>query len=589
MRAVAFCNNDIVWLAWRYDQKIPGCLGFAIYRIDVATGQQTPLPAMATFNGQDATKDRTTLDDPVQKFSWKDVYATAAGRGKAWQYKIVPMGGQPGALQPLPDAHFPALTTNTVTLSADYGQVSVYFNRGILATQSTADKLGATADTAPSLVALTKALYTIDDPLRNDLAGQMIEALTVLPDAAQQGNRSLYCAFYEFDDPQVIGELKKLGSKLHLVLSNMPDKDSNDTYAPQRQEIKDAGAQVRDRFMKSNHIGHNKFQVLLEDTTPTHALFGSTNVTAHGLCAQTNNTVIIHHPDVARAYKNYWDQLYGDTLTEGTVTAQQAPALRQWCQQQGSASHGQPIGLDKGSLEVWFSPNTPHARASSPGPDEVRPPDLDIVFKLISEATQAVLFLVFEPGYPSIVDAVGAALKANPALFVRGAVTDPYAAAQFKQDVTGDGQKVVRLKNSDTPPDEDFRVIHTRGVNKADKFGQWAQELNQAGHAVVHDKIVVIDPFSDNCVVITGSHNCGYKASYDNDENLNIIRGHREAAQAFAVHCLDVYDHYSWRYWLEKDPANAWHFLAANADWQDNYVSADKIKSAELKFWLGEQ
>ena len=73
---------------------------------------------------------------------------------------------------------------------------------------------------------------------------------------------------------------------------------------------------------------------------------------------------------------------------------------------------------------------------------------------------------------------------------------------------------------------EDARVIHAQGVTKGDAFGQWEAELNKAGFAVIHDKIVVIDPFSDNCVVVTGSHNLGYKASYDNDENMAIIRDH---------------------------------------------------------------
>jgi phosphatidylserine/phosphatidylglycerophosphate/cardiolipin synthase-like enzyme len=35
---------------------------------------------------------------------------------------------------------------------------------------------------------------------------------------------------------------------------------------------------------------------------------------------------------------------------------------------------------------------------------------------------------------------------------------------------------------------------------------------------------VVVDPFSDNCVVVTGSHNLGFTASYNNDENMAIIR-----------------------------------------------------------------
>lgn len=54
----------------------------------------------------------------------------------------------------------------------------------------------------------------------------------------------------------------------------------------------------------------------------------------------------------------------------------------------------------------------------------------------------------------------------------------------------------------------------------------WEKELLNAGHAVIHDKIVVIDPFDpDNSAVVLGSHNLGYKASYTNDENLLVIRG----------------------------------------------------------------
>ena len=80
----------------------------------------------------------------------------------------------------------------------------------------------------------------------------------------------------------------------------------------------------------------------------------------------------------------------------------------------------------------------------------------------------------------------------------------------------------------------------------------------------------------------------GYKASYNNDENLNIIRNHRAVAEAYAAHCLDVYDHYAWRYWLETNNDKAWHFLAADDSWQDAYFSPDnQVKSAELKFWLG--
>lgn len=68
------------------------------------------------------------------------------------------------------------------------------------------------------------------------------------------------------------------------------------------------------------------------------------------------------------------------------------------------------------------------------------------------------------------------------------------------------------------------------------------------GRAIIHDKILVIDPMDPKkCVVAFGSHNLGYKASYSNDENLMIVEGHAALAQAYAVHVLDVYDHYRFR------------------------------------------
>jgi hypothetical protein len=113
MKAVAFANNDMAVMAWTLGGKLPNCLGFAIYRIDVRAGTETCLPAMATFSGQQATPGHTTADDPVQKFFWKDVYAK---RGGTYRYKIVPMAGTPGNLQPMP---FGPVISNQIQLSPD--------------------------------------------------------------------------------------------------------------------------------------------------------------------------------------------------------------------------------------------------------------------------------------------------------------------------------------------------------------------------------------------------------------------------------------------------------------------------------------
>lgn len=584
MKAVAFANNDIAVVAWTFGGKLPNCLGFAVYRIDVRAGTETCLPALATFSGQQATPGRTTADDPVQKFFWKDVYAK---RGGTYKYKIVPMTGTIGSLQPMP---YGPLISNQVQLSPHFGTLSAYFNRGILATQATAHVL-TDGSPAGSMVDELKAhIVKPGDPLRLDLAGQMIEALTTLSDEAANGGE-VFCALYEFQDPEVIDHLAKLKGNANVILSNMPGtvdgKKTNDTYADQRQQIRDAGANVIGRFMPSNHIGHNKFQVL-DNGGPQAVLFGSTNWTSNALCAQTNNSIIARSPTLAAAYKEYWNSLKSDTEppSEGGK-AQQSSEFRD-----ANAETRPTITLEDGSgtVDLWFSPNTPKARGKARGQNENVPPDLTEVFDIIAKAQQAILFLAFEPGSPSIVEAIAAALKAKPSLFVRGAVTASQAAGSFYTAINGGGTdgKPPKRQKGDPPLPEDYRVIRAQGVSRGDAFGQWEAELNQAGHAVIHDKIVVVDPFSDNCVVVTGSHNLGYTASYNNDENMAIIRSHRAIAEAYAAHCLDVYDHYAWRYWLNENKDKAWHFLAADDSWQDGYFSADnQVKSAELGFWLG--
>nr|WP_294553383.1 phospholipase D-like domain-containing protein [uncultured Rhodopila sp.] len=582
MKAVAFSNNDIAVVAWTFGGKLPNCLGFAVYRIDVRAGTETCLPALATFSGQQATPGRTTADDPVQKFFWKDVYAKHGG---TYKYKIVPMAGTPGNLQPMP--YGPAIS-NQIQLSPHYGLLSAYFNRGILATQATAHAL----DGGPKLDELKARIVKPDDPLRLDLAGQLIEAVTALPEEAAQTGGEIYAALYEFQDPELIDHLAALKDKGHLILSNMPGTDDSgektkDTYAAERQQIREAGADVIDRFMPGSHIGHNKFAVLDKDG-PQAVLFGSTNWTSNALCAQTNNAIVARSPALASAYKAYWDSLKADTDPQGEDGKAQQSADFRADNAKGHA--GIPLEDGSGTVDLWFSPNTPKARGKTHGDGEAVPPDLAEVFDIIGKAQQAILFLAFQPGSPSIIDAVAEALKARPNLFVRGAVTASQASGEFYTAIHGGGagDKPAKHQKGDPPLPEDYRVIHTGGVNKDDAFGQWEAELNQAGHAVIHDKIVVVDPFSDTCVVITGSHNLGYAASYNNDENLAIIRDHRAVAEAYAAHCLDVYDHYAWRYWLAQDKDTAWHFLAADDAWQDEYFSPDnQVKSAELGFWLG--
>jgi phosphatidylserine/phosphatidylglycerophosphate/cardiolipin synthase-like enzyme len=135
--------------------------------------------------------------------------------------------------------------------------------------------------------------------------------------------------------------------------------------------------------------------------------------------------------------------------------------------------------------------------------------------------------------------------------------------------------------------------VHETGVAATainDEFAYWKKELLKSSpnaHAIIHDKIIVIDPMSRNdCVVITGSHNQGYKASYCNDENLLIIRGNQPLALSYTTHVMDIYDHYRWRYWLQQEKTKAFSGLQTTPDWQDKYFQPGNMAYQELEFWM---
>src|SRR5262249_52702727 len=156
------------------------------------------------------------------------------------------------------------------------------------------------------------------------------------------------------------------------------------------------------------------------------------------------------------------------------------------------------------------------------------PPDLEFVFSLMKQAKDAIFFLVFNPGRTDaegedINTVVSAGIdfgRLDPKLTVFGAISDPTALPGFvatpKDESEDEDKHAPKI-----PPAAIFspegvpNVLMIRAAAIRDLIGDFQRELLSAGHAIIHDKIVVIDPMSEtDCVVITGSHNLGFKASY---------------------------------------------------------------------------
>jgi phosphatidylserine/phosphatidylglycerophosphate/cardiolipin synthase-like enzyme len=587
--AVAFANNDVATIAWSYGEKPDGCMGFALYRLDSA-GKETALPSHAVFPGETITTGQTTAEFPIQKFYWKDVYARLVGETTGnftFRYKVVPLEGTPGSLKPM--TSLPILTTNEVTITGICSpSLTAIFNRGLISTQHVSVALKGN-------VSKSRLLTLIADPtnqLRKDLAGDITGTLTSFVARAKKSG-SIYAALYELTDTELVAALLGIGKRLNIILADIvgkPDPGGSEETAGENDDshsklLKSAGSLMY-RKPAGGHIVHNKFLIYVDATgTPQAVLTGSCNWTDTGLCAQTNNSIVIDDASVAARYMAYWKQLQADEKSHEAGGPFQGKPLR--------AFDGTPknLKLDKGgddpsTLTSYFSPNTPNQRSKVRGKSEPIPVDMKDLSGRVMAAKNAVLFLAFIPGTPSITEFAAAAQKANKNLFVRGCVTSPAAAGSFEYDLKGTSppKKQKGVKAARAP--QDPRVISAESLDETIPDG-WKKELLNAGFAITHDKIVVIDPFADTCVVVTGSHNLGYQASYNNDENLVMIEGNKKLAMAYATHVLDVYDHFAWRWAVNQRTQADANLKTKPDDWLNWYFDAQgQIKTAQLKFWM---
>jgi phosphatidylserine/phosphatidylglycerophosphate/cardiolipin synthase-like enzyme len=158
---------------------------------------------------------------------------------------------------------------------------------------------------------------------------------------------------------------------------------------------------------------------------------------------------------------------------------------------------------------------------------------------------------MFMPGQSPLLDALLGRAQDND-IYVRGVVSS--VTPSKNGDIASVGGEVVKSGAPTQSFHDDVQLPHgvsaTNEPSWADVEFSVSQIRNAGMIAIVHSKTIVIDPFSDNCAVITGSHNFSVAASEKNDENLVIVRGNKQLAQAYALHINGVYDHYSWRGYL---------------------------------------
>ena len=562
IKIAVYTNSDDAFVAWAPGEFIPGCRGFMLERASKTDAGEN---VEEVENRVGFKKDKPKSGDhrpsskwPFQRLNWTD---HAVDVGNVVRYRVTAMidkgSGRPYAKDAASD------WTDWAELTADAGGgFSCFFNRGLALSQFVARYLKENKLTPAKFKAQLQK--NVDPKFRQFLEGDLGVKIFEILKNAQDGGNELHAALYELGDEKIEDAMIAVSSHLHLILANGSDK-SGDGNKAARDHLNREGIPTINRLLRSKGLGHNKFVVLSDANGPEAVLTGSTNWSTTGLCTQVNNALLIKDKGIAGLYRNQWD-----ALKDASPPTLDPAGFPDSLVGANDICHSFSIGGSK--TTVWFT-RTSDGR------------DMDALREVINSAKNAILFLMFTPGKQGLHTLAGQ--RANEKdMYVRGVVST-------LGNQKGDSDKNVldvSLISSDRKfkPDR-YTVLQPQGIDV--DFGPWIGEitrkdfLSQIGHAIVHSKVLVIDPLSEDPVVVTGSHNFSAPASEKNDENYVIVRGHQKLAISYATYVMSVYQHYRYRSYVREMKAQGkipWSYLDDNDQWLKNEL---KSRALEINYW----
>jgi len=555
----AFATSDDVLVVWRSDKPIADCVGFELRR--KRNGNDEVVNNRIKFDGEnvDASKRAPSDKSPIRRYAWTD---HEPNKGDKVSYHVVPViqkgegPAQPDQLQKSPASAEIELT----------GKVSdsfeCYFNRGLVISQFMSRELHGDFSDANLKKFKNDLDTTEENRVRDFLGGDLREKLLELLDNAKQDGGHVFLAMFELSDEILVAKLKALGANAHLVLSNGAHKTrEDDENKTARHTLDNAGCDIHDRMLPAGVLGHNKFAVLCDKAQkPMAALSGSTNWSPTGLCTQINNVIQIGDETLARVFLDQWDRLKnaGDNTPPTLVTA-------------NSQVKSAKTAKGDGKVDVWFTRSSDQQ-------------EMDAVIERVKKAKQGIVFLMFQPGGSPILNAIVKMQSDHSDLFVKGVIS---TASPDDLDATAH----VTLVQRNGIQVQDFRIVQPQGLHAVGNFAAEVMRgtfLHDIGFAIVHSKVIVIDPNGDNPIVVTGSHNFSASASGKNDENLIIIEGNKALAKAYAVNVQGVFDHYRFRAvanLMQKEGKDVVEVMKDPKSWQKSWFQGDR--ELELQFWLG--
>jgi phosphatidylserine/phosphatidylglycerophosphate/cardiolipin synthase-like enzyme len=502
-----------------------GLLGFSIHRTDHAENEAYYLSAMKAFAETDpgfpAGSLYSTKHHPIQSFQWADY---SAKPGYDYTYTITALKGTPANLTPHAET-----VIDITTESPESGDHDVFFNRGVAASQAYVRRFG---DRAPQDVPNRRAFEWLSRGLN--------EALEDFIRSAVPGRHALRVAAYEFnydDFLELVKEVLDTGVDIQVVY----DARRDNPKFRNRQAVAAAGLGnvSHERTRPKSYISHNKFIVKLEDGQPHSVWTGGTNFSEGGIYGHSNVAHIVEEEAIAAKFLDYWTTLSQDP---------ESKPLKDHVEMISPLPSGQPpVGTT-----VLFSPRK-NLEA------------LDWYAELALNATDG-LFMTFAFGMNDIFKNVYQNGLAPFRLALMERKTRPMRAGPEKD---AEEHRIQILRNM---PENVFAIADFIRTNEIDG---WVKERlsNLNSHVrYVHNKFMLVDPLTNDPIVVTGSANFSDASTRRNDENMVVVRGNERVADIYLGEFMRLYSHHAFRESLQwRDPDDPPKPLRTDDWWRDYF------------------
>ncbi len=363
---------------------------------------------------------------------------------------------------------------------------------------------------------------------------------------AKDSSYALRASVYEFSYDPVIEALKNAsqrGADVKIIY------DSRKDYPRETTDEKIESHSIRNlmirRTQQKSYICHHKFIILLKDDEPIAVLTGSTNFTKGGIFGQSNVVHIVQDKDVAAKYYEYWINLEPDT------PAKEMRKINE------TLEPDPPDDLPENSITTIFSPRKSLNM-------------MEWYARQIDNATDCIN------------------------------LTAAFGVNKSFAEVLGEDKDYLRFllleRKGDTYDiySSDSDVLIALGSHlKSDILEKWTKEaLTEYNHHVryIHTKYLLIDPLSNDPLVVTGSANFSDASTKNNDENMLLIKADMDVADIYLGEFFRLFNHFYFRYIANKLSSQEKQtkdtaFLKADDSWTTAFYKEGFIKEKRRKLF----